>query len=319
MRAVVGVVGIDHSLSNERKANMSTILVVGATGILGSEICRQLRAAGHTVRGLVRESSDPAKVSRLQSFGVETVGGSVQDRASVERACQGVNAVISTVSAMPFSYAPGTNDVQSVDLDGVTNLIEAARVNNVSHFIYVSFSGNVDLDFPLRNAKREVERRLRESGLAFTILRPSYFMEAWLSPVVGFDPVNAKATVYGTGQNPISWIAVENVAQFAVAALDHPGAKNAILELGGPEALSPLEVIKVFENAGGRPFEMQFVPDDALLAQQAAANDPMQQSFVGLMRCYAAGDPIAMADTLKTFAVQPSTVQEYAKRVLAPA
>lgn len=298
---------------------MSTILVVGATGILGSEICRQLRATGKSVRGLVRESSDPAKVSRLQSFGVETVEGNVQDRASLERACQGVTAVISTVSAMPFSYAPGVNDVKTVDLEGVTNLIEAARANHVSHFIYVSFSGNVDLDFPLRNAKREIERMLQESGLTFTILRPSYFMEAWLSPVVGFDPVNAKATVYGTGQNPISWIAVENVAQFAVAALDHPAAKNAILELGGPEALSPLEVVKAFEIAGGRSFEMQFVPEEALLGQQAAATEPMQQSFVGLMLCYAKGDPIEMSETLQTFSVQPTTVQEYARRVLAPA
>lgn len=298
---------------------MSTILVVGATGILGSEICRQLRATGRSVRGLVRESSDPAKVSQIQSFGVETIQGTVQDQASLNRACQGVTALISTVSSMPFSYAPGANDVQTVDLEGVTNLIEVAKANQVSHFIYISFSGNVDLDFPLRNAKREVERRLRESGLVFTILRPSYFMEAWLSPVVGFDPGNAKATVYGNGQNAISWIAVENVAQFAVAALDHPAAKNATLELGGPEALSPLQVVKVFENAGGRSFETQFVPEEALLAQQAEAIDPMQQSFVGLMRCYAAGDPIAMEDTLKTFAIQPKTVQQYARHILTPA
>ena len=298
---------------------MSTILVVGATGILGTEICRQLRAAGRSVRGLVRESSDSAKVSRLESLGVEAVQGNVQDPASLERACKGVTALISTVSSMPFSYAPGANDVQTVDLEGVTNLIEAAKANQVSHFIYTSFSGNVDIDFPFRNSKREIERRLRESGLVFTILRPSYFMEAWLSPVVGFDPGNAKATVYGAGQNAISWIAVENVAHFAIAALDHPAAKNATLELGGSEALSPLEVVKVFENAGGRSFEMQFVPEEALLAQQAAANDPMQQSFVGLMRCYAAGDAIEMADTLKTFAIQPKTVRQYAMQILTPA
>ena len=64
---------------------------------------------------------------------------------------------------------------------------------------------------------------------------------------------------------------------------------------------------------------MKFVPEEALLAQQAAAKDPMQQSFVGLMRCYAAGDPIEMADTLKTFAIRPKTVQQYARHVLTPA
>jgi uncharacterized protein YbjT (DUF2867 family) len=124
-------------------------------------------------------------VDRLKSLGVETIQGDVRDRDSLDRACQGVTAVISTVSSMPFSYQPGVNDVQTTDLDGATNLIEAAKANLVSHFVYTSISGNIDLDFPLHNSKREVERRLKASGLAYTILRPSYFMEAWLSVVVG--------------------------------------------------------------------------------------------------------------------------------------
>jgi NADH dehydrogenase len=297
---------------------MSTILVVGATGMLGGEICRRLTAVGKPVRGLFRAPSDPVKVSRLESFGVETVQGDVRDRASLDKACQGVTAVISTVSSMPFSYQPGVNDIQTTDLDGVTNLIEAAKANGVSQFVYTSFSGNVDLDFPLRNAKREVERRVKESGLVYTILRPGYFMEAWLSPVVGFDAANAKATVYGEGQNPISWISLQDVAQFAVSSLDHPVAKNATLELGGPEAISPLQVVQLFEQASGRSFEMQFVPIEALKAQQSAETDPMQQSFAALMRCYASGDPIDMSAKLQTFAISPTTVQEYAKHVLTP-
>jgi uncharacterized protein YbjT (DUF2867 family) len=106
------------------------------------------------------------------------------------------------------------------------------------------------------------------------------------------------------------------VAQFAVAALDHPAAKNTTLELGGPEAISPLGVVKLFEQANGRSFELQFVPEEALQAQQAAASDPMQQSFSALMRSYAAGDPIDMLPTYPTFAIQPTTVEEYVQRVL---
>jgi len=259
---------------------MSTILVVGATGWLGSEVCRQLTATGKPIRALVRDSSDLAKVDRLKSLGVEIVKGDVRDRASLDQACQGVTHVISTVSSMPFSYQPGVNDIQTTDLEGVTDLIESAKANGVSRFIYTSISGNVDLDFPLRNAKREMERRLKESELVYTILRPSYFMEAWLSSAVGFDPANAKAAIYGAGQNPISWISLQDVAQFAVASLDHPAARNATLELGGPEAIGPSEVVKRFEQAGGRSFEVQFVPEEALQAQQAAATDPMQQSFM---------------------------------------
>jgi uncharacterized protein YbjT (DUF2867 family) len=298
---------------------MSTILVVGATGMLGSEICQQLSAAGKSARGLVRETSDPVKVDQLKSLGVETIQGDVRDRASLNRACQGVTAVITTISAMPFSYEPGVNDLQTTDLKGVTHLIEAAKANQISQFIYTSIPEMINLDFPLQRAKREVEQRLKESGLVYTILRPSCFMEVWLSPAVGFDSAHAKAAIYGTGQNSLSWIAVHDVAQFAVASLDHPAAKNAILDLGGPQALSPLEVVKLFEQASGHSFEKQFVPEETLDVQQAAATDPMQQSFSALMRFVASGNPIEMSDTLQTFAVQPTTVEAYIRHVLTPA
>jgi uncharacterized protein YbjT (DUF2867 family) len=308
------------SVKTQKEVTMSTVLVVGATGMLGSAICQRLVDAGKSVRALVRVSSDPAKVEKLKALGIETVEGNVHDRASLDRACQHMDAVISTVSSMPFSYQPDMNNIQNTDVEGVTNLIEAAVANHVSHFIYTSFSDNIQVDFPLNNAKREVERCLMESGLAYTILRPSYFMEVWLGPAVGFDAANGKVVIYGTGENPVSWIALQDVVEFAVAALDHPAAKNAILELGGPQMLTPLEVVKLFEDASGRTMEWQFVPEAALEAQQAAATDPMQQSFSGLMRCLASGDPIEMANTLESFAaISPTTVEEYARRTMTKA
>jgi uncharacterized protein YbjT (DUF2867 family) len=201
----------------------------------------------------------------------------------------------------------------ATDLSGMLHLVDAARAAGVvEHFVYTSFSKNIDLDFPLRNAKRTVEDHLKLSGLPYTILRPSCFMEVWLSPAVGFDAANAKATIYGTGANPISWISLADVAAFAVRSLDTPAARNATIELGGPEALTPLQVVKIFERAYGRPFTTEHVTAEALLAQQQAASDPMQQSFSGLMRCYAAGDPIDMESTLRSFPVALTSVGEYA-------
>jgi NADH dehydrogenase len=292
-------------------------LVVGATGYLGSEICRQLAAKGKPVKALVRSTSDQTKVDNLKQVEATLVYGDLKDRPSLDAACQGVTAVISTVSSMPFSYQPGENDILSVDVDGLTNLIHAAQAAGVQHFIYTSFT--MDLHFPLRNAKRTVEQRLSESGLSYTILRPSYFMEAWLSPVVGFDAANAKAQIYGLGQNPISWISVQDVARFAVESLDNAAAQNATLEMGGPEALSPLQVVKIFEEVSGRPFEVEHVSLETLEVQQESATDPMQQSFSGLMQCYAHGDAIDMQELLKTFHVQPTSVKDYAKSVFVPA
>ena len=287
-------------------------LVVGATGLVGGEICRRLAAKGESIRALVRATSDQVKVGALRDLGAELVQGDLRDRASLEAACQGVRAVISTASSMPFSYQPGENDVQTVDLEGVANLIAAAQAADVPRFIYTSFSGQIDLDFPLRNAKRAVEQRLKESGLTYTILRPSYYMEVWLSPAVGFDVANAKAQIYGTGEQAISWISLQDVAQFAVEVLESPAARHATLELGGPEALSPLQVVRIYEQVLGRSFEVQHVPEKALQAQQESSADPMQQSFTGLMRCYAQGDPIDMDAVLAAFPMQLTSVQDYA-------
>ena len=294
-------------------------LVVGATGMVGGEICKRLAAQGKTVRALVRPTSDPTKVRQLKALGVETVQGDLRNRTSLEAACRGVDVVMTTASSMPFSYKPGENDIRSTDLEGEMGLIDAAKAAKVRHFIYTSFSGNLELDFPLRNAKRAVERYLKASGLTYTILRPSCFMEVWLSPAVGFDAPNGKVTIYGDGTKPLSWIAVRDVAAFAVASLENPAARNATLELGGPEALTPLEVVKIFEAAQGRSFAKQFVPVEALKAQQAGTTDPMQQSFAGLMQCVAAGDPIAMKETLKAFPIQVMSVQEYVQGMMVPA
>jgi len=292
-------------------------LVVGSTGELGTAICRRLRDKGLSVRGLVRASSDPAKVSHLQSLNVETVQGNLRDRATLDVACRGVETVISTATAM-LSRQPD-DTIQSVDQAGQIDLVDAAKAAGVVHFIYISYSKNLDADCPLTTAKRTVEQHLMQSGMGYTILRPSCFMEVWLSPIVGFDYLHAKATIYGSGNNRLSWISRGDVAAFAVAALENPAARNTILELGGPEALSPLEVVRIFEGATGKPFEVQHVPEEALRAQRQKATDSLQQSFSALMLDYAKGDLIDMAPVLRAFPTKLLSVTEYAQHVLVSA
>ena len=102
------------------------ILIVGATGSLGTEITRQLAKKGQSIRAMVRPTSDQAKVDILRGLGAEIVWGEMQDPASLDAACQGTTAVISTVSAMPSSYQPQENNIQNVDVQGLTHLIDAA-------------------------------------------------------------------------------------------------------------------------------------------------------------------------------------------------
>ncbi len=296
---------------------MSPILVAGATGLVGMDVCRRLAGEGMPVRALVRASSDPVKVAALRDLGAEIAVGDVRDVASLDAACAGVESVVSTLSAMPFAYDPGANDIGPTDRDGTMALCDAAKRAGARGFLYMSFSGNIQGDFPLCHTKRTVEAHVRESGLDYTILRPSYFMEVWLSPAVGFDAAAGTAVIFGAGEDPISWISILDVAEFTVRSLDSTYARNATLELGGPEALSPNEVVRIFERRTGRPFTVTHVPVEALAADQAAAPHDMGRSFAGLQQRYAAGDAIDMTRVLEEIPIPLVSVDDYAARVLA--
>ena len=291
--------------------NSSKVLVAGATGFLGSEICRQLISKNKNVKGLVRATSDSNKVAQLKELGVEIIKGDLKNKASLENALRGVSAIISTVSST-LSRQEG-DSIQTVDDEGQNNLIDAAISAGVSQFVYVSFCA-MPGEFPLQTAKRKVEKHLSESGLNYTILQPTYFMEVWLSPVLGFDYPNAKATIYGEGKNKVSWIAIKDVASFAVASLENSAAKNRIIELGGPEALSPFEVVNIFEATKGKKFELKFVPEEAIKAQRDGAQDPLSESFAALTLGVVNGSEIDMKNTLDVFPMQLTSVVDYAKR-----
>ena len=290
-------------------------LVVGATGLLGAEICRRLANAGKSLRAMVRKTSDPAKKDTLKQLGAELVEADLKDRASLDHACRGATAVVSTSTAIGSRQEGDT--FQTVDLDGQKALVDAASAAKVEHYVFISVSSNLMKrgDNPLFKAKRAVENHLRQSGLTYTILRPSAFMEIWLSPHLGFDFGSAKATIYGSGQNKISYISLHNVADFAVAALSNPAARNTVIDLGGPEALSPIEVVRIFEELAGCTFEKQFVPEEGLQARKAAASNPVELTFADLILTVAQGDSIDMIDTFKKFSVRPKSIREYAEMV----
>lgn len=288
------------------------ILVVGATGMVGGEVCRLLVADGQPVHAFVRKATDPKKVQHLHDIGIPTVQGDVRDKSTLAPALQNITEVIVTVSSMPFSYVPGENDIEKVDSKGVVDLIDAAKALHVQKFVYTSFSGNIELKCPLRDAKRKVEHHLQESGLHYTILRPSYFMEVWLSGAVGFDAEGAHAQIYGSGEKPVSYISYKDVAKFAVECLHTPTATNKTLELGGPDRLSQLDAVKIFEKASGKKFKISHVSKEALEEQRQKATDPMQKSFQTLMLCLANGDPIDMSGILQDFPIHLTAVREFA-------
>uniref|UniRef100_Q028V1 NmrA family protein n=1 Tax=Solibacter usitatus (strain Ellin6076) TaxID=234267 RepID=Q028V1_SOLUE len=291
------------------------VLVVGATGLVGSEICQRLIRRGERVRALVRETSSKEKVEALRSAGAELCVGDLKDPNSIAAACRGVNAVISTASAT-LMRQPG-DSIESVDEAGQLGLVNAAKHANVGRFLFVSFRKPPGMAFPLAAAKEEVEKAVK--GLNFTVIQASWFMEVWLSPALGFDYANAAARIYGRGTSPISWVSFRDVAEICAIALRHPAGERRTIEFGGPEALSPLEVVARFESAGGRPFRLEHIPEAALWAQFEGATDSMQKSFAALMLGYVHGDAIDMAPVVDAFGIKLTGIDEYARAVLGKA
>jgi uncharacterized protein YbjT (DUF2867 family) len=290
-------------------------LVVGATGMLGGQIVHRLVGSGKPVKALVRTTAAATAVEDLKALGIDVVEGDLRDPASLTRACQGVATAISTATAIS-GHQPG-DSISEIDLRGQQNLVDAAGASGVRHLIYTSFSGNLRTPEPLGDSKRAVERYLMDSQVVYTILRPTYFMEGWLSPFLGFDYPNAQARIYGSGRNPISWISLQDVAEFTARCVDNPDARGKVLELGGPEPLSPLAVVRIFEESGGRPFTVEHVPEDVLSAQLEQADNDVSKSVIGLMLDYARGDTKDMTEVLGAFPIRLTAVRDYATRVLA--
>jgi uncharacterized protein YbjT (DUF2867 family) len=288
-------------------------LIVGATGLVGGEICRRLAADRKPVRALVRPAGDASRIDELRAAGAELATGDLKDPASIAAACAGATAVLSTASSV-LSRQPG-DTIDGVDRIGQLQLIAAAASAGVKHFVYISFSPMAE-DFALQRAKREVEQALMASGMPYTILRPTFFMEVWLSPALGFDVAARRARIYGTGENPISWISFPNVAEFAVRSLDTPAARNATFTLGGPEAIAPLQVVRIFEELGGAPFTVEYVLESVLRAGKTSARRALDEAFAALSLAYAHGDAIDMRATLEAMPVRLVGVREYANWLL---
>jgi uncharacterized protein YbjT (DUF2867 family) len=270
---------------------------------------------GEPVRALVRATSSKARVESLVSSGVEVCEGDLKDLRSIAAACRGVDGIVSTASTT-MNRQPG-DSIESVDAVGQLNLVQAAIEAKVNRFVFVSFRRAPGLSFPLADAKAQVENAIR--SLNFTIVQASWFMEVWLSPALGFDYANGTARIYGPGANAISWVSYRDVAEICAIALRHPEAERKTIEFGGPEALTPLEVVARFERIAGRVFQVEHISEETLLAQFAGAADSMQKSFAALMLGYAHGDAMNMAPVVDTFGIRLSTIDEYAHSVLGRA
>ena len=231
------------------------ILLAGATGVLGGAIADRLLYEGRALRLLARKA---ARVQPYADRGAEIAAGDLTDRDSLERAMRGVTHVITTANAF---MARSWRAVHAVDVQGNRNLIDAAKKARVQQFMFTSaWLPDAYFRIDYFSAKRQTEGYLRSSGVPYTILRPAAFMETW-GHVIG-EPIleHGSTQIFGSGTNPINFVAVDDVAAIAVQALDKPEAMNAVIDIFGPENLTQLEVAALFERIKGSPARKRHLP-----------------------------------------------------------
>ncbi|MDQ0768228.1 nucleoside-diphosphate-sugar epimerase [Pseudarthrobacter defluvii] len=234
------------------------ILLVGATGDLGGRVARLLRDSGQGVRCLVRPTTDN---SPLRAIGAEIVPGDLTEPATLLPACEGVETVIATATAITRRFA-GTSSatIRDVDEVGMKHLVDAAETAGVQRFVYLSFPiGSASLGTPLEQAKLAIERRLANSPMRAVVVRSDGLQEIQLSRAARFDLAAGKAAVIGRGDNPRRLVSTEDIAALlsAVAVETDPPAQ---IDVGGPEPLTKKEIIELAGELVHHRMKVQRMP-----------------------------------------------------------
>ncbi|PIO47624.1 MAG: hypothetical protein CMR00_09205 [[Chlorobium] sp. 445] len=243
---------------------MKNVLIIGTTGVLGRELVPRLKAKGYQVRGLVRPESkeklEAARAAGLPEF--EVAFGNIMDKASLVQAMQGMDVVISCVSAGQDRTAQSRGNAEHF---GQMNAIEAAKETGVKQFIFTStlFPKN-SLGYSFVWAKLMTEEKLRESGLTYTIFRPcGFFYELYYRGEPFVQATNI-FPILGDGKTTTQMLAEQDVAAMYVAAIGNPECLNKTLEIGGGRLMTFNDLIeewsKVRMKYEGKPVVAFHIP-----------------------------------------------------------
>ena len=257
------------------QATRQVVLVTGATGFVGHALLHRLCAAGHVVRCLVRRGSE----ANLRGQGaIARIEGDIVTRHGLEEAMAGCDAVIHLVGIIREQRTAGLT-FERVHTEGTQHVIEAAAAAGIRRFLHMSALGTRSgAAARYHRTKWAAEEAVRASGLAWTIFRPSIIygrgdgLVTMLASMVRRMPV---VPVIGSGRQRLQPVPVEHVAAGFADALELPATIERTYEVGGPEAVTMVELLDLIGRALGRRRLLKVHVPVAVMAPLAKVLHPL--------------------------------------------
>lgn len=287
---------------------VEAVLVTGATGSTGSALLELLVSRGVGVRAMVRREGD---ATRIAATGVETVVADFDDEAASGKAPHGVDRV--------YLVTPSSERAE----DQQRRFVELAAATGVQQVVKLSQLG-ADESSPVRflRSHAAVERRIRELGVGYTVLRPNLFFQG-LFAFAG--TIAAEGRFFAPiGHARVSAVDVRDIAGVAAAALTEPGHEGQTYTITGPAAITHSDIAEALSAATGREIEFVDVAPEAFRASlDGVLPDWQLDGLVEDYAHYGRGEAVAVLSTVvDVTGVEPRDIvqfaRDYADRFTAP-
>jgi uncharacterized protein YbjT (DUF2867 family) len=285
---------------------MKNIVVTGANGTIGSRVVEDLVKRGKRVVAMVR---DAEKGKPLEALGAGIALGSFEDAASLERTFAEADTVVLITAANARAAEQTIAAIDAAKKAGVRKIVRISALKAA-------------LDGPTDNTRQHgrTEKALRDSGLAYVILRPHFFMQN-LFGSLGTATGQGKLFA-GTGEGRLGMVDTRDVADAAAAAATTDAFDGGTYELTGPASIDYASVAAAIGRGLGR--EVTFVPITPDAVAETMRGFGLDDWTVGIIRDYTAAYATGFGD-FTTDAVSkitghaPRSIDDFVREMLAPA
>ena len=288
------------------------VLVVGGTGMVGGQVVTQLLGRGKQVRALVRPGSD---ASRLEAAGAEIARGDMMEPASLLKAMDGADAVI-TSAAGYTRHRKG--DTPKTDIVGNSNLVEAASRSGIRRFVLTSIlTCDQTPQVPHFWHKKLTEDRLEALGVPFVALRPGAFLDQVTR--FGGDPfVKGRLTWLGSPRIPLTFVHTADLAGYLADAVDAPGVEGLRIDIGWDRPVGMQDVAEIAGRLTGQTIRVRSIPAGLLRLAGAmlAPVNPMAKDLSAMIEWFQTGRYVADTTLQRQFFGAVPTAEDAIRRLI---